>query len=103
MNCDSIVVRMIRRIFTWNKGYVKAIKICVIEKEFMHSHGSWIYKSIMSGYSKVNSVSHDRVDDVDSFYECGISLAQNVDGDNEEYVVSKIDGASVDDTDNGQG
>ena len=52
----------------------------------------------MSGYSKVNSVSHDRVDDIDSFYECGISLAQNIDGDNEEYVVSKIDGSSVDDT-----
>ena len=52
----------------------------------------------MSDYSKVNSVSHDRVDDVDSFYECGISLAQNIDGDNEEYVVSKIDGTSVDDT-----
>ena len=45
----------------------------------------------MSNFSKTKIVYQERVD-VDSFYECGISLAQNVDGDNLEYGVENLQG-----------
>ena len=44
----------------------------------------------MSNFYKTKTSNHDEAD-VDSFYECGRSLAENVDGDNEEYVVNKIE------------
>ena len=46
---------------------------------------------IMSNYSKTKNSNHERAD-VDSFYECGYSLAQNVD---EEYLNESTEITSV--------
>ena len=49
---------------------------------------------IMNNYSKTKNANHERAD-VDSFYECSYSLAQNVDGDNEEYVVDLMESTEL--------